>query len=100
MTYSNHSTTQTQTQTQTAGLTNLPLAAPGLTSYRSRGRFGFIMIGARNHADAQKEAERSSDAANRADLEVWDKVTGRYVPATAGNEPANGDLASAGELTR
>lgn len=36
-----------------------PLAAHGLTSYRYQGRYGFIMIGARDDADALKEAQRS-----------------------------------------
>lgn len=40
--------------------TNKPLAAPGLTSYRYRGRYGCIMIGAKSHDDALKEAARSS----------------------------------------
>jgi len=53
-----------------------PCAAPGLTSYRARGRWGWIMIGARDDADARREALRSSDRAT--DLQVWDGK--RYVP--------------------
>lgn len=48
-----------------------PLAAPGLNSYRCRGRFGWIMIGARDHDEAMREARRSYEGASRADLEVW-----------------------------
>jgi len=54
-----------------------PLANEGLTSYRCRGRFGWIMIGAIDHDDAMREARRSSDAAERDTLEVWDGS--RYV---------------------
>ena len=49
-----------------------PCAAHGLTSYRYRGRYGWIMIGARDDADALREAARSSsDAINRANLQIW-----------------------------
>lgn len=51
---------------------NLPLASPGLTSYRYRGRYGWIMIGARDMQDALREAQRSTDdpiIAGR--LQVW-----------------------------
>lgn len=49
-----------------------PCAAHGLTSYRYKGRYGWIMIGARDDADALREAARSSsDAINRANLQVW-----------------------------
>lgn len=47
-----------------------PCAAPGLTSYRCRGRYGYIMIGARDVQDAWREARRSSDQPH--DLQVWD----------------------------
>ena len=43
-----------------------PLAAHGLTSYRYQGRYGFIMIGARDDVDALNEAQRSL---------TWDKAT-------------------------
>lgn len=39
--------------------TDRPMAAPGLTSYRYRGAYGFVMIGALDHADALQEAQRS-----------------------------------------
>ena len=49
-----------------------PCAAHGLTSYRYKGRYGWIMIGARDDADALREAARSSsDAINRANLQIW-----------------------------
>lgn len=56
-----------------------PLAAPGLTSYRCRGAYSWIMIGARNHDDAWREAQRSSDHARRETLEVWDGACYRNV---------------------
>jgi len=55
---------------------NRPCAAPGLVSYRARGRFGFIMIGATDNADAWREAKRSSDAPHS--LERWNG--GAYSP--------------------
>jgi hypothetical protein len=42
-------------------VTDKPLAAPGLNSYRYRGRYGFIMIGATDTPDALNEARRSTD---------------------------------------
>lgn len=59
-----------------------PCAIAGLVSYRYRGRYGWIMIGARDHADALREASRSTGC--RSDivyLEVWDADTERYLPA-------------------
>lgn len=53
-----------------------PCAAQGLISYRARSRFGWIMIGARDDADAWREARRSTDCPT--DLQVWDGT--RYVP--------------------
>lgn len=63
----------------TAGyLSDMPCAAPGLTSYRCKSRYGWIMIGAKDHDDAMREARRSSEDARREDLQVWN---GReYVP--------------------
>lgn len=58
---------------------NKPLAAAGRTSYRCRGRFGWIMIGARDVDDAMCEARRSSAFALRENLQVWDGK--HYVPA-------------------
>ena len=39
--------------------TELPFAAPGLTSYRYMGSYGWIMIGAKTDLDALSEAGRS-----------------------------------------
>ena len=50
---------------------NKPLAAPGLTSYRCRGRYGWIMIGAKDTVDAMREALRSSKDASRDTLQAW-----------------------------
>lgn len=50
-----------------------PLAAPPFDSYRYRGRYGFIMIGARDTAEALSEARRSTDGPITLDrLEKWD----------------------------
>lgn len=62
-----------------------PLAAPGLVSYRYPNPYGgFIMIGARDDADALKEAKRSLTSGSPPTpdlLEVWDQTANRYVPA-------------------
>ena len=51
---------------------NKPLAAAGLTSYRYKGPFGYIMIGAKDNADALREARRSTEGdAKPENLEVW-----------------------------
>lgn len=60
---------------------NTPCAATGLTSYRYRGTYGYIMIGAVDHADAMNEASRSCAYRDPAKLEVWDGA--RYVPSVA-----------------
>ncbi|QMI49907.1 hypothetical protein [Burkholderia sp. MBR-1] len=48
-----------------------PCADFGLTSYRLRGPFGWIMIGARDHEDAMLEAARSTPAPRREALQIW-----------------------------
>lgn len=55
---------------------NLPLASPNLTSYRAMGRYGWIMIGAKDDDDAMREARRSTNTIRS--LERWDG--GAYVP--------------------
>ena len=51
---------------------NKPMAIKGLTSYRYKGRYGFIMIGATDNTKALKEAQRStSDKVSIDNLEVW-----------------------------
>jgi hypothetical protein len=52
-------------------ITDKPLAAPGLISYRCRGEFGWIMIGAKDNEDALNEARRSSDNVKPETLQVW-----------------------------
>ena len=52
-------------------MTDRPMAAHGLTSYRYRGRYGWIMIGARNTNNALSEAKRSTDNVTRSNLQVW-----------------------------
>ena len=48
-----------------------PLAAKGLISYRCRGNYGWIMIGAKDNEDAMREAFRSSKEAKRETLQIW-----------------------------
>lgn len=49
-----------------------PCAIDGLTSYRYRGRYGWIMLGATSHEDALCEARRSvSYEVERRYLQVW-----------------------------
>lgn len=60
----------------TADFWDRPMAASGLISYRARGRYGWIMIGARNDADAMREARRSTQ--NPTNLQRWDGA--EYVP--------------------
>lgn len=62
---------------------DMPLAAPGLTSYRYKGQLGWIMIGAKNEHEALCEALRSLECphgASRENLQVWDLLLGKYVP--------------------
>jgi hypothetical protein len=54
---------------------NKPMAAHGLISYRYKGRYGWIMIGAKDDADALKEAQRStSDKVTAENLQIWNKT--------------------------
>lgn len=48
---------------------NKPCAAAGLVSYRAKGRYGWVMIGAVDDADAAAEASRSTD--NWSQLQRW-----------------------------
>ena len=53
-------------------LCDKPMAAQGLTSYRYRGRYGWIMIGAKDDNDALREAQRStSDKVIIDNLQIW-----------------------------
>lgn len=68
--------------------TDKPMAVEGLTSYRYQGRYGPIMIGAKDIDDALNEANRSLSGSTAAveNLEVWDgdkyvSVTDKTVPA-------------------
>jgi hypothetical protein len=56
-----------------------PCAIPGLTSYRLRGPYGWIMIGATDHDDAMRNAAQSTPDPRRDALEVWNGTA--YVPA-------------------
>lgn len=59
-----------------------PLAAAGLISYRYRGRYGFVMIGAHDDADALKQANRSLSTPDATidRLEIYSAADLRYVP--------------------
>lgn len=62
-------------------LCDKPLAAKGLTSYRYKGDYGWIMIGAKDHEDALREANRSVGSHHTcvlANLQVWSGTV--YVP--------------------
>jgi len=50
-----------------------PCASKGLTSYRYRGPFGYILIGAVDNKDALNEANRSLEVPNATvdNLEIW-----------------------------
>ena len=64
-------------------VTDKPCAAHGLTSYRYRGMWGWVMIGAKDHDDALSEARRSVNRAHVVSidrLQVWDGK--EYVPVT------------------
>jgi hypothetical protein len=55
--------------------TERPCAAHGLISYRYKGRYGWIMIGAKDDANALKEAQRStSDKVIADNLQIWNKT--------------------------
>lgn len=60
-------------------ITEKPCAAAGFTSYRLQGRYGWIMIGAKDQADAMREAARSTTKPKRENLQVWSGT--EYVPA-------------------
>ena len=50
-------------------------AAHGLTAYRYKGRYGWIMIGATDDANALSEAQRStSDKVIAENLQIWNKT--------------------------
>lgn len=42
-------------------MSNTPMASNGLITYRYRGRYGFIYIGASTDTEALSEAQRSTD---------------------------------------
>lgn len=63
-------------------ITDKPMAAKGLTSYRYKGKFGWIMIGAKDLTDALNEANRSLEKKDAIvdNLQVWDGK--QYKPIT------------------
>ena len=63
----------------TSHFTDRPCAGPGLVSYRYKGPYGFVMIGAKDDDDALAEANRSltGGVASPYQLQVWNGT--RYV---------------------
>ena len=74
-----------RSKTDPRGLTDKPLASPGLLSYRCKNSFGWTMIGATDDADAMKQAKRSDPKARSEDLQRWDGAS--YVPCQAKSSP-------------
>lgn len=72
----------------TLPITNRPLATAPNKSYRLKGAFGWIMIGAMDDQAAMIEARRSTDHPRFEDLQRWDGQ--QYVNCT----PAAGGLTS------
>ena len=64
---------------------DMPMAAQGLISYRCKNRFGWTMIGARDDADALREARRTWSGSRVEDLQRWDGT--QYVPVQAKPAP-------------
>jgi hypothetical protein len=59
-----------------------PMSAKGLTSYRFKGTFGWVMIVATSHKDALSEAKRSTDAPiTMSRLQVWSDKKQQYIAA-------------------
>ncbi len=60
-----------------------PCAAAGFISYRYAGRYGYVMIGGKDDADALREAGRSIDGEPvMEELQVWDATLNKYVNVT------------------
>lgn len=61
---------------------NRPCASKGLISYRYPSAYSWIMIGATDHEDAIREANRSLTwgSARMDRLEIWDASKQAYVP--------------------
>lgn len=56
-------------------ITGRPLAVAGLRSYRYRGPYGWVMIGATDDADALKQAQRSvTEVVIIENLQTWNGV--------------------------
>lgn len=60
--------------------TERPLACAPYTSYRFKGPFGWIMIGAMDDEEAMREAQRSTDNPRWEDLQRWDGT--QYMPCS------------------
>ena len=53
-------------------LCDRPLASPPWRSYRYKGRYGWVMLGAMSTGEALREAARSTQDPVLANLQVWD----------------------------
>ncbi len=62
-----------------------PLASPGLLSFRLALPFSFVMIGAKDDADAMIQASRSTPHPRIEDLQRWNGQA--YVPCRPRAEP-------------
>lgn len=71
-------------------VTERPLAAAGLISYRAACPYGWIMIGAHDDADALIQARRSSPQVEPRDLQVWNGSM--YVPCLSSDDASDADL--------
>jgi hypothetical protein len=63
---------------KTKDVTSRPLASWGLRSYRCKGPYGWIMIGAKDPNEAMGEAKRSNENVKRENLQEWNGTS--YVP--------------------
>ena len=70
-----------QQQAQAVMPHDRPLAARGLISYRYKGAYGWIMLGATDDADALKQAARSTFVVAADRLERWNGEA--YAPLSA-----------------
>lgn len=78
--------------------TDKPLAADGLKSYRYKGQYGWIMIGAKDVQDALNEASRSTnDQVEMSNLQEWDGS--QYVDLKAPEPTPSNDATLTNEVS-
>ncbi len=59
---------------------NKPLATKGLKSYRYKGRYGYIMIGANSTKEALSKAAKSTSDVDISNLQIYVNFVDRYLP--------------------